>query len=127
MPGITREQRIAFVQKYNAMFDEEVLVDQGAFKGLKVKDADRAMVENFGQQSCLEWLLSMIENTNREKDIQQVFSEFLEDPKYTFVAIRHHFSVEGSLIVSKFLGKPSSTAPTWAILNNYANSHGYCW
>ena len=127
MPGITKEQRIAFIQKYSSMFDEEVLVDQGAFKGFKVKDADRALVENFGQQSSVERVLEMISITNKEEVIQQAFSEFYDDPKYTFLAMRHHLSCEGSIIVGRYTGKQLPPVATWGALQKYAKSHGYQW
>ena len=124
MPGITKEQRIAFIQKYDGMFDEEVLVDQGAFKGCKVKEADRQFVENYGQKSCLEWLLDSI--ASREPlDSEISFGEYLKDKKYTFLAIRHHFNCEGSLIVERSTQKILPEPTVYTAWKNYARSHGY--
>ena len=125
MPGITKEQKIKFIQKYNDTFDEEVLVDEGFFKGCKVKDADRQMVENMKQSSAVEWLVAYIDRQTAAGN-EFMLREFYDDPKYVFLAIRHHFSCEGMAIIERF---KNVTLPgkldVYNAWEHYAKARGY--
>ena len=125
MPGITPEQRTKFVQKYNHAFDDEIVLDEGLFQGLKVKDAEHIMAANLKGSGSMAWLLAYMELTMRDGSKKDMFDQFYKDTNYTWLAIRFHIAGEGCRLATKITGKSVPGSSAWTVWQDYGKLCGY--
>ena len=124
---ITREQRVAFIQKYEGAFDEDVILDEGMFQGMKVRDAERILMVNHGMNgTSLEWLLDHINETQQHGGAE-CFAQYFNDEKYTSLAIRAHLTGWGNDIARRSLGVVLPSDEIYQTWRDYAHSHQYHW